>query len=239
MVWCVLIATCKQLVWSIRIGRNMPIWVLIHTLPVMAGRACGSKSKMPARASLKRAQEPIEMCTIILSNQTVEWRGWKNETQERERERERERQKTQGTCPEPPSRLKFAVHASISSADTASEVSMHPDHSDELMFVKFWKLRVVCRRCAGSIVRDSLPKFDPLALEMVSSTSERKNVRGCKRCFCSGHRALAWWQKLDRCIWESLSARQRCQPLKAMHDSRGFVIWRTYQTIEGQPRCTA
>ncbi len=26
--WRVLIATCKQLVWSIRIGRNMPIWVL-------------------------------------------------------------------------------------------------------------------------------------------------------------------------------------------------------------------
>ncbi len=27
--WRVLIATCKQLVWSIRIGRNMPIWVLL------------------------------------------------------------------------------------------------------------------------------------------------------------------------------------------------------------------
>ena len=26
--WRVLIATCKQLVWSIRIGRNIPIWVL-------------------------------------------------------------------------------------------------------------------------------------------------------------------------------------------------------------------
>jgi hypothetical protein len=26
--WRVLIATCKQLVWSSRIGRNMPIWVL-------------------------------------------------------------------------------------------------------------------------------------------------------------------------------------------------------------------
>jgi hypothetical protein len=25
--WRVLIATCKQLVWSIRIGRNIPIWV--------------------------------------------------------------------------------------------------------------------------------------------------------------------------------------------------------------------
>ena len=28
MKWNVLITTCKQLVWSIRIGRNMPIWVL-------------------------------------------------------------------------------------------------------------------------------------------------------------------------------------------------------------------
>ncbi len=27
-IWIDLIATCKQLVWSIRIGRNMPIWVL-------------------------------------------------------------------------------------------------------------------------------------------------------------------------------------------------------------------
>ncbi len=30
--WRVLIATCKQLVWSIRIGRNIPIWVLHVTL---------------------------------------------------------------------------------------------------------------------------------------------------------------------------------------------------------------
>jgi hypothetical protein len=30
--WRVLIATCKQLVWSIRIGRNMPIWVLLLSL---------------------------------------------------------------------------------------------------------------------------------------------------------------------------------------------------------------
>ncbi len=29
----VLIATCKQLVWSIRIGRNMPIWFLAHCAP--------------------------------------------------------------------------------------------------------------------------------------------------------------------------------------------------------------
>jgi hypothetical protein len=37
--WRVLIATCKQLVWSNRIGRNMPIWVLFLILgsgPVVA-----------------------------------------------------------------------------------------------------------------------------------------------------------------------------------------------------------
>jgi hypothetical protein len=37
--WRVLIATCKQLVWSIRIGRNIPIWVLCLILGSGPGAA--------------------------------------------------------------------------------------------------------------------------------------------------------------------------------------------------------
>ena len=39
LIWRVLIATCKQLVWSIRIGRNIPIWVLCLILGSGPGAA--------------------------------------------------------------------------------------------------------------------------------------------------------------------------------------------------------
>ncbi len=35
--WWVLISTCKQLVWSNRIGRNMPIWILCLILGSVPG----------------------------------------------------------------------------------------------------------------------------------------------------------------------------------------------------------
>jgi hypothetical protein len=41
--WIDLIATCKQLVWSIRIGRNMPIWVLLSLVLLSGCRFHGSR----------------------------------------------------------------------------------------------------------------------------------------------------------------------------------------------------
>jgi hypothetical protein len=83
--WRVLIATCKQLVWSIRIGWNMPIWVLLrketsgkstHSRKIILGPGAYWESVWPGGTSrnyekwLKNSRKSPKWC----SGQTQE--GW-------------------------------------------------------------------------------------------------------------------------------------------------------------------
>ncbi len=63
----VLIATCKQLVWSIRIGRNMPIWVLCLIPGSGPGAALPLEATGYGVRSLLCAKLPERPWVVLLS----------------------------------------------------------------------------------------------------------------------------------------------------------------------------
>ncbi len=56
----VLIVTCKQLVWSTRIGRNMPIWILciLETKTKVGNTVAKTPSHVPTQTSMRHQPYP-------------------------------------------------------------------------------------------------------------------------------------------------------------------------------------